>query len=411
MINELDKTYLLSLIKKSETPNKINKSYPLLQKGFTEEDIYQGIKILLSRKLTMGDVTKKFEKKFSKYIGSEFSLMVNSGSSANLLIAFLLINLKKKNRLKIGDKFLIPSLCWSTSLWPFVQAGLKPEFIDVDKKNFCLDLNLLDSKKIKGIKLIVNINVLGNCPNLQKLSNFCKNKDIYFVEDNCESLGTKFKNKFTGTFSDFASFSFYYSHQLTTGEGGMITCKKYEDFKLLKVLRAHGWDRDIVKNSTNKFNFINQGFNLRPMDITAAIGISQLSRLNKMKILRNKNRDSILDAIKNHKKWNNQFTFFECEKEVSPSWFGLPLLISKEFLKKKKKFIDFLASKKIETRPIISGNFLNQPALKLYKFKSVNLINTDEIDKSGFFIGLQLKQMSSFEIKFLANCLLEIDRL
>lgn len=411
MINELDKTYLLSLIKKLETPNKINKSYPLLQKGFTEEDIYQGIKILLSRKLTMGDVTKKFEKKFSKYIGSKFSLMVNSGSSANLLIAFLLINLKKKNRLKIGDKFLIPSLCWSTSLWPFVQAGLKPEFIDVDKKNFCLDLNLLDSKKIKGIKLIVNINVLGNCPNLQKLSNFCKNKDIYFVEDNCESLGTKFKNKFTGTFSDFASFSFYYSHQLTTGEGGMITCKKYEDFKLLKVLRAHGWDRDIVKNSTNKFNFINQGFNLRPMDITAAIGISQLSRLNKMKILRNKNRDLILDAIKKHKKWNNQFTFFESEKEVSPSWFGLVLLISKEFLKKKKKFIDFLASKKIETRPIISGNFLNQPALKLYKFKSVNLINTDEIDKLGFFIGLQLKQMSTSEIKFLANCLLEIDQL
>jgi len=411
MINELDKTYLLSLIKKLETPNKINKSYSLLQKGFTEEDIYQGIKILLSRKLTMGDVTKKFEKKFSKYIGSKFSLMVNSGSSANLLIAFLLINLKKRNRLKIGDKFLIPSLCWSTSLWPFVQAGLKPEFIDVDKKNFCLDLNLLESQKIEGIKLIVNINVLGNCPNLQKLSNFCKNKDIYFVEDNCESLGTKFKNKFTGTFSDFASFSFYYSHQLTTGEGGMITCKKYEDFKLLKVLRAHGWDRDIVKNSTNKFNFINQGFNLRPMDITAAIGISQLSRLNKMKILWNKNRDLILDAIKKHKKWNNQFTFFECEKEVSPSWFGLALLISKEFLKKKKKFIDFLASKKIETRPIISGNFLNQPALKLYKFKSVNLINTDEIDKLGFFIGLQLKQMSTSEIKFLANCLLEIDQL
>ena len=411
MINELDKTYLLSLIKKLETPNKINKSYPLLQKGFTEEDIYQGIKILLSRKLTMGAVTKKFEKKFSKYIGSKFSLMVNSGSSANLLIAFLLINLKKKNRLKIGDKFLIPRLCWSTSLWPFVQAGLKPEFIDVDKKNFCLDLNLLDSKKIKGIKLIVNINVLGNCPNLQKLSNFCKNKDIYFVEDNCESLGTKFKNKFTGTFSDFASFSFYDSHQLTTGEGGMITCKKYEDFELLKVLRAHGWDRDIVKNSTNKFNFINQGFNLRPMDITAAIGISQLSRLNKMKILRNKNRDLILDAIKKHKKWNNQFTFFECEKEVSPSWFGLALLISKEFLKKKKKFIDFLASKKIETRPIISGNFLNQPALKLYNFKSMNLINTDEIDKLGFFIGLQLKQMSTSEIKFLVNCLLEIDQL
>jgi CDP-6-deoxy-D-xylo-4-hexulose-3-dehydrase len=411
MINKLDEIYLLSLIKSLETSNKNNKSYPLLQKGFTDEDIYQGIKILLSRKLTMGNMTKIFEKKFSKYIGSKFSIMVNSGSSANLLIAFLLINLKKKNRLKIGDKFLIPGLCWSTSLWPFVQAGLKPEFIDVDKKNFCLDLNLLDLKKVKGIKLIVNINVLGNCPNLQKLSNFCKDKDIYFVEDNCESLGTKFKNKFAGTFGDFASFSFYYSHQLTTGEGGMVTCKKYEDFRLLKVLRAHGWDRDIYKHSTNKFNFINQGFNLRPMDITAAIGISQLSRFNKMKILRNKNRDLILDAIEKHKKWNNQFTFFECEKEVSPSWFGLALLISKKFLKKKKKFIDFLTSKKIETRPIISGNFLKQPALKLYKFKSINLINTDEIDKSGFFIGLQLKQMSTSEIKYLADCLLEIDQL
>ena len=153
MISKKDTRYLNKLIDRfSFYKNEKTNSYPLLEKGFTKEDIIKGIEVLLSRKLTMSEIIKKFELSFSKFVGSKYAIMVNSGSSANLLAAFALINPKKKGKLKSGDKFLIPALCWSTSLWPFVQCGLRPEFMDVNINNFCIDENLL--KKILQLKLL-----------------------------------------------------------------------------------------------------------------------------------------------------------------------------------------------------------------------------------------------------------------
>ena len=152
--------------------------------------------------------------------------------SANLLTAFALINPLKKSRLKYGDEFLIPSLCWSTSLWPFIQAGLKPKFIDVDIDNFCLDDNLINNKYYKNCKAIVNIHILGNCSNIEKIKKYSDNKNIHLIEDTCEALGSKYKSKYLGTFGDFGTFSFYYSHQITSGEGGMIICKNLNDYQL-----------------------------------------------------------------------------------------------------------------------------------------------------------------------------------
>ena len=369
MILKKDAKFLENIINKINKTNlKYSNSYPLLEKGFSNEDIMRGIEVLLSGKITMSEVTKKFENYFAKYVGSKYSLMVNSGSSANLLVAFALVNPKKKNRLKVGDKFIIPAICWSTSLWPLVQCGLKPKFIDVNINTFCLDENLL--KKEKRTKAIMNIHLLGNSGNMNKLINFVKSNNMYLIEDTCEALGSKFNSKYLGTFGDFGTYSFYYSHQITSGEGGMIVCKTKEDYDLLHTMRAHGWDRGLKKkNQKNNFNFINSGFNLRPMDVTAAIGLSQLKRLNKMIISRSKNRQLIINKIKNHMNWNNQYTFFEQNKNLDPSWFGLPLLINKKYLSRKDKFLKYLNSIGIETRPILSGNFLNQPSCKLYKFK------------------------------------------
>ena len=175
MISKKDAKFLENLVNNfsKKQIEKVN-HYPLLEKGFTSEDIIRGIEVLLSRKITMSDITKKFENKFSNYVGSKYALMVNSGSSANLLSAFALVNPKKKKRLKPGDKFIIPAICWSTSLWPLVQCGLKPEFIDVDKKNYCLDVNLLN--KSTKAKAIMNIHILGNSTNMDKLNNFIKSK-------------------------------------------------------------------------------------------------------------------------------------------------------------------------------------------------------------------------------------------
>jgi len=384
-------------------------NYPLLENAFSAQDISSAIKVVKSKKLTMSKKTTEFEKNFSKFIKSKYCLMVNSGSSANLLAFFTLINPIKKNKLKLGDECLIPALCWSTSLWPIIQSGLKPKFIDVDLKTFSPNLETIKKNITKKTKAIMLINVLGNCSEIDKIKSFAKKKNIYLIEDNCESLGSIYKKKNLGTYGDFSTFSFYYSHQLTAGEGGMIVCNNKADYNILKSLRAHGWDREISKKK-NTFNFINQGFNLRPLDVSAAIAISQLKRLKQMIKIRKYNRDMIINFLKKSPKWNNQFTFFESSKFLKPSWFSIPLLINQKYLKNKKIFLKNLEKKKIETRPIISGNFINQPAIKLHKFKfnKNNFKNSQEIEDRGFFIGLPTKKIKITDLKKLADCLLDL---
>ena len=385
-------------------------NYPLLENAFTKGDISEGIKVIKSEKLTMGVKTKEFEKKFSKFINSKYCLMVNSGSSANLLAMFALINPKKKNRLKRGDECLVPAVCWSTSLWPIYQAGLVPKFVDVDLKNYSMSFEAIQKKITKKTKAIMIINVLGNCSEIDKIKNFAKKKNLFLIEDNCESLGSSYKNKLLGTFGDFSTFSFYYSHQLTAGEGGMIVCKNLKDYKLLQTLRAHGWDREI-KKTKNTFNFVNQGFNLRPLEVSAAIGLNQLKRLKLMISVRKKNRDNIIKAIKASPKWKGQYSFFEGNKYLKPSWFSLPLLINDKFLSKKNIFLKYLKNKNVETRPIISGNFVNQPCIELHKikFNKKELKNSEEIEKRGFFIGLPTKPLKNKAVQTLANILLDLN--
>ena len=261
----------------------------MLEDAFFREDIYAGIQVLLSKKLTMGKITEKFEKEFAKFIGSKYSVMVNSGSSANLLSMFASINPMRKNRAKFGDEVLIPSLCWSTSLWPIVQAGLKPKFVDIDFN--CSNSPTYLIKNInKKTKVIMGVHVLGNSGEIDKIRNICTKKKIILIEDTCESLGSKYKYKNLGTFGDFGTFSFYYSHQMTSGEGGMVICKTKEDYDILRMLRSHGWSRGVDKKKKNNFNFINSGFNLRPTDIVASIGLSQLKKIKDLIRLRSEKR-------------------------------------------------------------------------------------------------------------------------
>ena len=386
-------------------------SYPLHSDGYSTHDINAGISVLLSGQLTMSKKTKEFEKYFAKKIGAKYCLMVNSGSSANLLALFCAVNPLRKNHLKKNDECLVPAVCWSTTLWPITQVGLTPKILDVNIDNFSLDLNTIKKNITKKTKAIMVVNVLGNCAELDKIRKYADEKNIILIEDNCESLGSVYKNKYLGTYGDFSSFSFYFSHQITAGEGGMIVCKSEKDFRILKSLRAHGWDREINKKNRNKFNFINQGFNLRPLEVSAAIALSQLKRLDNMMKIRSYNRNEIIKSLKNSNEWNNQFVFFEPADNLKPSWFGLPLLINKRYIKKKKLFLDYLNKNKVDTRPIISGNFANQPAIKLLKIKidKKKLINSQEIDNRGFFIGLPTRKLNKKIINKLSKLLLSIN--
>ena len=405
----VNKTINLLINKYRKKNNKF--SYPLLDDAFSNNDLSKGIKVILSGQLTMSKETKNFEKLFAKKIKAKYAVMVNSGSSANLLATFAACNPMRKKRFKKGDEVLIPALCWSTSLWPLVQSGLKPKFVDVDPYTLNVNSKDLIKKITNKTKVIMIIHALGNSSEIDLISNYAKKKNIILIEDTCESLGSKYKGKSLGTFGDFGTYSFYYSHQITSGEGGMIVCNSKNDFNILKSLRAHGWDREINKKNIKNFNFINEGFNLRPLDITAAIGFNQFKRLSQLKNTRAKNRNNLVKSIKSSKKWQNQYSFFNPQKNLDPSWFGFPLMINNKSTSSKKKFLKYLNKNKIETRPIISGNFTNQPAIKKYniKYNKNDLKNSQEIEDRGFFIGLPTKVLNNSKINKITNLLLNVN--
>ena len=398
-------------------------NYPLLSNTLSKEDISSAKKVLNSRQITMSNITYDFEKKFAKYLGVKFALMVNSGSSANLLAISLLANPQRKKRLLPGDEVLIPVVCWSTSLWPIIQNGLKPVFVDVDLNNLNLNLEKLKKSLTKKTKAIMCVHVLGLCADMGFIVSFAKKHNLLIIEDTCESLGSKFKNKLLGSFGTVGTFSFYYSHQITSGEGGMIVSNSKEDYEILHALRAHGWSRcptnkkKIEKKYSHldpRFIFINSGYNVRPTDIQAAIGLSQFRRKEVFKENRKYNRELIINNVIKMSKFNNQIKFINSEKKIQQSWLGLPILIDKKYIKKKFKYWEYLNSKGIETRPIISGNFINQPAIKLYKLDKVNkkkFDNAQVVEDLGFFIGLHTNKITNYLSKYIAFHLLKIDEI
>ena len=396
--------------------------YPLLSDAFSKSDINCGLKVLSSKHITMSKITRNFEKQFAKKLGCKYALMTNSGSSANLLAVSAIINPLFKNKLKPGDEVLIPAVCWSTSLWPIIQNNLKPVFVDVELDTFNVSIKDLKKKITSKTKAFMCIHVLGTSANLSQIKKLTNKKNIILIEDTCESLGAKFNNKFLGTFGELGTFSFYYSHQITSGEGGMIVCNNLNNYNIIKSLRSHGWSRETTfhnaykkkfKKLDDRFLFINSGYNLRPTDIQAAIAHNQFKRLNKFITIRNYNRKKIIEKVKNNKKWNNQFYFINHSKIIKPSWFGLPILIKNKFLNKKKKFLDHLTKSGVENRPILSGNFTNQPATKLYNLNSKKLVfaNAQKVENLGFFIGLHTKKISNEIAEYISESLLNIDKM
>ena len=386
--------------------------YPLVEKPYEPDDIKSGISVLKSSFITMGKKTQEFEKKFTKKLKTKYSLMVNSGSSANLLIFQCLTNPIKKNRFYAGDEVILPTLCWSTSLWPIVQSNLKPVFVDINPETLNICEKKIEEKITKKTKAIMLVHVLGNSCDMSKIINLKKKYNLQIIEDTCESLGSKFKKLYLGSIGDFSSFSFYSSHQISSGEGGMVTCRTLEDYEIMKSLRSHGWSRGLKnqkkiekknKNLDKKFIFINSGYNLRPTDISAAIGLSQFKKLNKFITVRSQNRKKIKNYFDNEKILKNNIKIVSESQYVTPSWFGISLIIVNNKLEK-FRLINNLEKNGVETRPIISGNFTRQPSIKLYNIKHDNYFpNAENVYKSGFFIGLPFRKLTKKKINTLVK--------
>jgi len=246
------------------------------------------------------------------------------------------------------------------------------------------------------------VHALGNCADMQKIIKICKAKKIILIEDTCEALGSKYKGKQLGTFGDFSSYSFFYSHHITSGEGGMVCSKSKRDAKVIKTLRSHGWHRAISNKKSNSWSFINSGFNLRPTDISASIGNSQLKKLKKISLMRQQNFKTIRRALLDDKRYSNKFDIIEENIDNKIVWFGIPIILKSTEKNYKHKVTNKLNKFGIDTRPLISGNFANQPAVKLYKLKiNNNLKNANFIDKNSFFIGLHNTRTSIKTVNYI----------
>jgi len=283
-----------------------------------------------------------------------------------------------------------------------VQSNLKPVFVDINPLTLNIDEGEIEKKINKKTKAILLVHVLGNSCDMDQIMRIKNKYNLILIEDTCESLGTKYKNKFLGTFGEFSSFSFYSSHQISSGEGGMICCKDKIDYNIIKSLRSHGWSRgttfeNIIYKKNRKldkrFIFFNSGYNLRPTEVSAAIGHNQFKRLDTLIKVRNINRKKIISCFKQSSLLNKKIDFYYENNNVTPSWFGLPIkILVKE---NKYKIIKNLEKNGIETRPIISGNFADQPAAKKYKLTNKQKFpNTDLVYDTSFFIGLPSQKIN-----------------
>eukprot|EP01116_Phalansterium_solitarium_P011651 TRINITY_DN273_c0_g1_i6.p1 TRINITY_DN273_c0_g1~~TRINITY_DN273_c0_g1_i6.p1 ORF type:complete len:785 (+),score=320.56 TRINITY_DN273_c0_g1_i6:102-2357(+) len=394
--------------------------FPLIQRTYGMEEVIAMTKVVLSGQLTMSDNVRRFEAEFAAYVNCPYAVMVNSGSSANLLALAALVNKVRQRHLNTGDEVLVPAVCWSTTLAPILQLGLKPVLVDVDPATLNIDLADVRRKITANTRAMMIVHVLGNCAPMGPLMEIVNQHNLLLIEDTCESLGSRYNGKMLGTFGAFGSYSFYYSHHLTTGEGGMVTCNTLEDYDLLRCLRAHGWTRELSNRPQlekqypdvdPRFLFVNTGFNFRPMEIQAAMGSVQLVRLPYMNSVRNLNRDRIIRAYQNHAKFSGQFSVVKSTEQADPAWFGFCVTLSSKYEHQLKEYLTHLTAAGIENRPIISGNFARQPLVRDL-FPGItprDFPGADTIGSRGFFIGLHVEPLSESSIETLVEALLSFE--
>ena len=365
--------------------------YPLVKSSWNKNEYKTFEKVIKSNNFTMGKYVKQFEKNFSNYIGSKYTVMVNSGSSANLLMIASLFY-KKKNKINKGDEIIVPSVSWSTSYFPLQQFGLKLVFVDIDLETLNYDLKKLEKAISNKTRLILCVNLLGNSNNFEKIYKIIKKKNILLIEDSCQAMGPTYKKKFTGTFGIIGTFSTFFSHHINTMEGGLIVTNDKEIYQILLSLRAHGWVRELPRKNyvmnkkgdsfIDSFSFALPGYNLRPLEFSAALGIEQLKKLPYVLKMRRQNARLLVEKLKNHPD-------LMLQKEVGESsWFGFSLIIKNKSKLKRDKLLKKLNKLGFETRPISAGNFARNKVLKYFNYRiNDNLSNADYLDKNGLVIG------------------------
>lgn len=382
--------------------------YPLASSTWDEKEIEAINGVIAKDMYTMGEGVKQFEDDFAKFVNSKYAVMVNSGSSANL-IAVAAMFYTKNPKLKRGDEVIVPAVSWSTTYYPLYQYGLKLKFVDVDLHTLNFDLDQLKLAVTDNTKMILAVNLLGNPNNFDAIKDIIGSRDIILMEDNCESMGAEFKGKQTGTFGLVGTFSTFFSHHMATMEGGLIVTDDEEMYHVMVCLRAHGWTRHLPKENkiSNKsdnwfeesFRFLLPGYNVRPVEMSGVIGVEQLKKLPSFLDQRRKNAELFISLFKDNKD-------FYIQKDIdNSSWFGFSFIIKPESTLNRLDIVKALEENHIDCRPIVTGDFTKNEVLKYFDCEIFGeMKNAQYLDKKGFFVGNHQIDLTE-EIKHLHSVL------
>lgn len=397
---------------------------PLASTGLRDRDIEAAIGVLKSGFLTMGAKVREFEASMATYLGVKEFVMVNSGSSANLAIFEALMRPAKGSPyLRPGDGVIVPAIAWPTTVWPIIQLGLEPIFVDVNLETLAIDFSsaelAIEQAGHTRIRGIFPIHPLGLTLDQDLLTDFCRKHDLVLINDVCESLGSRKRGEHAGTSGLAGSFSFYFSHHMTTMEGGGIATNDRLFADDLRSIRSHGWSRDRsdvaewtagISPTDSKFLFVTTGYNIRPMEIQAAIGLEQLKDVDSFVSRRRLIGTSVYNSLKATSLRVLDGGTVDSKNPESHSWMLIPIQVLGDNAKERKQSITaFLEDLGVETRPVLTGNFLAQPSVRRifgHLPHPEEFPNASFIAETTFLVGAH-HDFTDEQIDYLVGALLE----
>jgi len=365
---------------------------PLSVALYGADEVSDALDCLLDQQVTMGARVRDFEREFADFMGSRHAIMVNSGSSANLLAMAVLASERLPGALRPGDEVIVPAVTWATTIAPVLQMGCVPVLVDIDADT----LNLRPQDMAEAIsprtRAIFPVHLLGNPIDMPALMQVADEHDLVVIEDTCESLGSTIAGRKVGSFGHFGTFSFYFSHHITTIEGGMLVTDDDGLADLARSMRAHGWTRDMSTRAEleaaspwidPRFLFVNLGYNLRPMELQAAFGRVQLRRLEEFNERRHENARYLVSELSD---LADELRFVTEQQGGRSTWFGFTVMTRDG--ETRRALSDFLEARRIATRPIVAGNLAVQPAFRDNPHRTVGtLVNATGVGERGLFIG------------------------
>lgn len=368
--------------------------YPLATSSWDQAEYDAIQRVIASDRYSMGEEVAAFEAQFAEQFGVAHAVMVNSGSSANLLMtAALFYTSNKLIRLQRGDEVIVPAVSWSTTYSPLGQYGLKMKFVDIDLLTLNYDLDALAEAVTERTRAIMVVNLLGNPNDFDRIRGIIGDRNIVMIEDNCESMGATFGGRQCGTHGIVGSYSAFFSHHISTMEGGIVTTDDEELYHVMLSLRAHGWTRNLPKFNRltgeksadffeESFRFVLPGYNLRPLEMSGAIGQEQLKKLPQLIAGRRANAAIFQQRLQNHPK-------FIIQREIGESsWFGFSLVLRPGAGLDRRQVVRDLSARGFECRPIVAGNFAKNPVMAHFDFNlHGRMKNAEYIDANGLFVG------------------------